>query len=177
MADPAKLHRARQTPPRAMPQAAGRGANREVARRLHAAVRAAGGNQAVAISSGVPLATVNNYVRGRNGMKIESLAAIAAACNVSLEWIVSGCAASATGTPAAGAFPVADDAPPPGLGEANATAAPASMCDGIDVRILAKAIEIVAAIAGPDLRDDPKELARHIATTYALLIVPEVSRD
>jgi transcriptional regulator with XRE-family HTH domain len=163
-------------PPRRI---ADRGANREVARRLHQAVRAAGGNQAVARRSGVPLATVNNYVRGRSGMKIEPLWALATACNVSLEWLVSGGTADTvglpdgSGSPAGPDFPTALDVRAPGLGEAPSGASPA----GIDVRILAKAIEIVAAIAGPaDLHDDPKSLAQRIATTYAVLIEPDASR-
>ena len=172
-----RTHRARPAPIRPAPHLAGRGANREVARRLHDAVRVAGGNLAVAVRSGVPLATVNNYVRGRNGMKMKPLAAIAAACNVSLEWIVSGNEASATVSPVDLAFPIADAASPPGLSEAQATAPLTGMGSRVDVRILAKAIEIVATIAGADLRNEPKELAHRIATTYAVLIEPEASHD
>jgi transcriptional regulator with XRE-family HTH domain len=172
-----RTHHPSAVPTRPAPQVARRGVNREVARRLHDAVRAAGGNQAVALRSGVPLATVNNYVRGRNGMKIEPLVAIAAACNIALDWIVSGDEAPAPGSPAPGAFPIADATPPPGLGEAQTDVSPGRASDGVDVRILAKAIEIVAAIAGPDLRDDPRALARRIATTYAVLTEPEASRD
>jgi hypothetical protein len=161
---------------RPAPQVADRGANRDVAGRLHEAVRAAGGNQAVARRSGVPLATVNNYVRGRNGMKIEPLSALAEACNVSLEWLVSG--GDASGLQAIPDFPTAIATPPPGLGEAQAVLSPPGMTGGIDVRVLSKAIEIVAAIAeAADFRDDPKGLARRIATTYAVLIQPETSRD
>ncbi len=149
------------------------GANRGVANRLRKAVRAAGGNLAVARRSGIPLATINNYVRGRNGMKIEPLSALAASCNVSLDWLVSGREASASGPPAFPDFPTADAAPN-GLGEAPAESPPV----GIDVRILAKAIEIVAAIAGAaEFQDDPKALARRIATTYAVLIEPDAPRD
>ena len=173
-----RTRRAVEAQNRPTPQVADHGAKREAARRLHEAVRAAGGNQAVASRSGVPLATVNNYVRGRNGMKIGPLSALAAVCNVSLEWIVSGGEASATRLPAGPDYPTADAAPPPGLGEAPAESSPAGPTDGIDVRILAKAIEIVAAIAGAaDLLDDPKGLAHRIATTYAVLIEPEASRD
>ncbi len=163
---------------RSAPQFADREVNRAVAGRLHEAVRAAGGNQAVARRSGVPLATVNNYVRGRNGMKIEPLSALAAACNVSLQWLVSGTEGSANGAPAYPDFPIAVATPPPGLGETPAGSSPAGMNGGIDVRILAKAIEIVAAIAGAaEFQDDPKVLARRIATTYAVLIEPETPRD
>lgn len=153
------------------PQVADRGAIQQVARRLHEAVRAAGGNQAVARRSGVPLATVNNYVRGRNGMKIEPLSAIAAACNASLEWLVSGDAEVAAASPD---FPNADAARPPGLGEARTASSPAGMPGGIDMRVLAKAVEIVAAIVGAaDFRDDPKGVARRIAAIYSVLTEPE----
>src|ERR1700733_5194973 len=104
---------------------ADRGGNQGVAARLHEAVRAAGGNLMVARRSGVPLATVNNYVRGRNGMKIEPLAALAVACNVSLEWLVSGGEAPVTGPPPDPDFPIAAATPPAGLGEAPAQSSPA----------------------------------------------------
>lgn len=156
---------------------AGRAGNRNVAARLHEAVRAAGGNLVVARRAGVPLATVNNYVRGRNGMKIEPLVALAAACNVKLDWLVSGAEAPVTGPPAEPDFPIAA-APSAGLAEAPAAASPAGMNGGVDVRMLAKAIEIVTAIAeAADFLDDPKGLARRIATTYAVLNASEASRD
>jgi transcriptional regulator with XRE-family HTH domain len=197
-----------EAPNRAVPTIAARAANPEAAQRLRQAVRAAGGNKAVAFRSGVPLATINNYVRGRNGMKIEPLAALAAACQVSLEWLVSGMAAPATAAtataadpaastayPAAStaatastaaaasaAYPAADPpgsaAPPPGLGEAPADTWPSRPASGVDLRVLTKAIETVTAIAGAaSFRDDPKGLARRIATIYAVLIEPEASRD
>ncbi|HVC63681.1 MAG TPA: helix-turn-helix transcriptional regulator [Acetobacteraceae bacterium] len=173
-----ETHRATKAQNRLAPQLADREVNRAVAGRLHEAVRAAGGNQAVARRSGVPLATVNNYVRGRNGMKIEPLSALATACNVSLQWLVSGADGSANGARAYPDFPTADATSPLGLGETPAGSSPAGTNGGIDVRILAKAIEIVAAIAGAaDFLDDPKEWARRIAATYAVLIEPETPRD
>ncbi len=169
--------RADEAPRGVAPEGVDRGAKRNVAARLHRAVRAAGGNMAVASRSGVPLATVNNYVRGRYGMKIEPLSALAVACNVSLDWLVLGGEAAAT-EPLAEAFPTGPVAPPPGLGEAQPRTSPAGMNGGIDVAVLTKAIEIVAAIAGTaDFLDQPKMLSRRIATTYALLIGPEASCD
>jgi transcriptional regulator with XRE-family HTH domain len=157
---------------------ADRGGKQGVAARLHEAVRAAGGNQAVARRSGVPLATVNNYVRGRNGMKIEPLSALAAACNVSLEWLVAGAEVSVAGLPGGDDFPTADTARPHGMGEAQAETSPPGMTGGVDLRILAKAVEVVAAIAEvADFHADPKGLARRIATTYAVLSQPEASVD
>ncbi len=194
-----------EAPNRAVPTIAARAANPEAAQRLRQAVRAAGGNKAVAFRSGVPLATINNYVRGRNGMKIEPLAALAAACQVSLEWLVSGMAAPATAATATAAYPPASTAypaafaastaaaasaaypaadppgsaaPPRGLGEAPADTWPSRPASGVDLRVLTKAIETVTAIAGAaSFRDDPKGLARRIATIYAVLIEPEASRD
>lgn len=60
----------------------------EIAARLREVIRRAGGNQAVAAKSGVPLGTVNNYVRGVSDAKAASLGAIARACGVSLDWLV-----------------------------------------------------------------------------------------
>jgi transcriptional regulator with XRE-family HTH domain len=139
-----------------------------LATRLRHAVRGAGGNQVVADRAGVPLATVNNYVRGRNGMKIEALSALATACGVSLDWLVVGAGPAATPAPGASA---------PGLAEPVADLlAPPMMA--VDVRMLAKAIEVVEAVAGVTaFREDPKGLARRIASAYAVLMQPETARD
>ncbi|MFT8921696.1 S24 family peptidase [Acetobacter sp.] len=67
-------------------------ANREIDsanERLRAAVRNAGGNQHVANVSGVPLGTLNTYIAGRE-MRASTAAKIAAACGVSLDWLISG---------------------------------------------------------------------------------------
>jgi transcriptional regulator with XRE-family HTH domain len=149
--------------------------DREAADRLRQAVRAAGGNKVVADRAGVPLGTVNNYVRGRNGMKIEALSALAAACNVSLEWLISGGDGPPAPLPDGPDYPMAEAAAPHGLGEAPPAVA---TIGGIDVRVLAKAIEIVAVIAGAaDFQDDSKGMARRIATTYAMLIEPPAPFD
>lgn len=57
--------------------------------RLRTAVRNAGGNQHVSNVSGVPLGTLNTYIAGRE-MRASTAAKIAAACGVSLDWLVSG---------------------------------------------------------------------------------------
>jgi len=169
-----RAHRSTETHKRPPPKLA----NPAVAGRLHEAVRAAGGNKVVARRSGVPLATVNNYVRGRNGMKIESLSVLAVACDVSLDWLVSGGAAEQTEPPSVGDYPIPGTARPLGLADAPAEPSPAGMTGGIDMRLLAKAVEIVATIAEvTEFREDPKGCARRIATTYAMLIEPEASRD
>ncbi len=64
------------------------GAKSEMRERLRRAIRDAGGNQAVAAKSGVPLGTVSNYVRGISEPKAAALGALAEACGVSLDWLV-----------------------------------------------------------------------------------------
>ena len=55
---------------------------------------------------------------------------------------------------------------------------PSRPASGVDLRVLTKAIETVTAIAGAaSFRDDPKGLARRIATIYAVLIEPKAPRD
>lgn len=61
----------------------------DVCERLRAAVKNAGGNQHVAAASGVPLASLNSYIAGRE-MKAAVASRLADACGVSLEWLVTG---------------------------------------------------------------------------------------
>lgn len=145
--------------------------NSALVERLRQAVRKAGGNQAVAERSGVPLATVNNYVRGRNGMKMETLTALAAACGVSLAWLSSGDPRPAPG------FAPAFDTIPPGLADAPLPATAMAEA-GIDVASLAKAIEIVRAVTGNDALDGaPDVVARRLTSVYAVLMQPAAIRD
>lgn len=144
--------------------------------RLRQAVRSAGGNQVVADRSGVPVATVNNYVRGRNGMKIEPLAALAQSCGVSLQWLVyggdPGSAAHAPG------FALSVPAAAAGLSDSGTGALPGGTSRGLDLMTLAKAIEIVGAITGTaGFEDDPRGLARRIAMAYAVLMQPPAALD
>ena len=62
---------------------------RDRADRLRQAVRAAGGNRAVSGRSGVPIGTLGYYIAGRD-MKADAMIKLAAACNVSLEWLATG---------------------------------------------------------------------------------------
>ena len=144
--------------------------DRQVAERLRQAVRAAGGNRAVAERSGVALATVNNYVRPRGGLKMRPLAALAKACGVSLEWLVTG-----EQSPPGLALTAA--ASQPGLSEPQADLSPVGTVGNIDVPTLAKAIEIIAAIGETNWGEDPKTMARRIATAYAVLRKPPASAD
>jgi transcriptional regulator with XRE-family HTH domain len=59
------------------------------AERLRDAVRAAGGNKGVAERSGVPLSTLNSYLRGRD-MPTSALIDLAEATHVRLEWLATG---------------------------------------------------------------------------------------
>jgi transcriptional regulator with XRE-family HTH domain len=54
--------------------------------RLKKAVKDAGGPRSVAERSGVPFGTVSAYLSGRE-MRAAPMAAIAAACNVSMDWL------------------------------------------------------------------------------------------
>jgi DNA-binding phage protein len=57
--------------------------------RLREAVERGGGPSKVARSSGVPLSTLNDYLAGTD-IRLSRGARIAAACGVSLDWLVSG---------------------------------------------------------------------------------------
>lgn len=57
--------------------------------RLRQAVRAAGGNQAVAEKSGVPLGTLGGYLSGGE-QKLSNTVALAEACGVTVEWLATG---------------------------------------------------------------------------------------
>lgn len=152
------------------PPAAYQEARRAVAGRLRRAVRAAAGNRAVSERSGVPLGTVNNYVGARTGMKMSTLTRLAAACGVSLEWLVSGDNSAPAHQHLAD---FASSAVAAGFSELPASLAlPGSACE-IDAALLTKAIEIVAAIdGGAGLQDDPGVVARRIAAAYAVLTKP-----
>lgn len=65
-------------------------AKSEVAVRLDQAIRAAGGPHSVSSESGVPLSTVNNYWRGITEPKALTLAALAEATGVRLDWLLFG---------------------------------------------------------------------------------------
>lgn len=77
--------------------------------RLRRAVRASGGNEAVAARAGVPLSTLGTYIAGGE-WKLSRALALAAACGVSLDWLATGrgaMAGDADGGPAAPAGLVA----------------------------------------------------------------------
>jgi hypothetical protein len=57
--------------------------------RFRTAIRRAGGNLAVARLSGVPRGTINNLLAGTD-VRLSAASALAAACRVSLDWLVTG---------------------------------------------------------------------------------------
>lgn len=66
--------------------------NSEIAERslrLKEAVRAGGGNAAVATRAGMPVGTLNRYLKGRD-MKASAMTALAQAAGVRLEWLATG---------------------------------------------------------------------------------------
>jgi hypothetical protein len=141
----------------------------ERANRLRAAVRAGGGNQIVSQRSGVPLSTLNNYLGGRD-MKLSAVVALADACRVSLDWLAAGRGAMHPPDPSQN-----DRRRAPSSNSFNdgADTAPVPAAARLNVAALAKAIEIVAAVAGPSsFADSPATIAERIATTYALLTRP-----
>lgn len=127
--------------------------------RLRDAVKRAGGGTEVATRSEVPLSTLNGYLAGGE-IKLSNLIKLARACGVSVEWLATG------GAPH-----------PPWLrnlvGETVAfkeRQAPLP-APAINVRWLAKAIEIVEALGGEKL--PLVERARRIAHSYELLTAPD----
>jgi hypothetical protein len=162
----------------------------ERANRLREAVRAAGGNLVVSRRSGVPLRNLNHYIAGRD-MKTEVLVALSEACNVSLDWLATGRGAmhppaeplitemhtSQAPAPAPDGLTV-EFGPPMPLPGFSEPASPAPPSNRLNTAALAKAIEIVEAVAGINsFHDNPKALAERIATTYAVLTRPDLDKS
>lgn len=61
----------------------------EIGIRLRQAVKLGGGNKAVSAKSGIPLRTLANLLDGQE-MKVGQLVRLAAACQVSLDWLATG---------------------------------------------------------------------------------------
>ena len=59
-------------------------------KRLKTAIKTAGGNKKVAEKSGIPIGTINNYLRGASEPTIQKIANIATVCSVSLDWLAYG---------------------------------------------------------------------------------------
>jgi transcriptional regulator with XRE-family HTH domain len=61
----------------------------EALQRLRNCIKISGGQSEVSKRSGVPLGSLNHYLKGRE-MKLSAAAAIARACNVSVDFLASG---------------------------------------------------------------------------------------
>ena len=112
----------------------------ERAKRLRMAVKASGGNQAIATRSGTLLGTLNRYLSGSRDMKVAVLVPIARACGVTVEWLATG------------EGPMKPDDPPPVRTSPAARRPPGNLSERWDIRtpydprLLAKAADAVLDI-------------------------------
>lgn len=138
--------------------------------RCREAIRSAGGNQVVALRAQVPKGTLNNLLRGVN-IRISGLYAIAAACDVSLDWLMTGHGprhpqwhhpAVAEGDIPTGTVTTTTPMPLRRPDSAAQGAGP------IDQARLQEAITIVHALVGLHVLS-PEETASRIIKTYNIL--------
>jgi DNA-binding transcriptional regulator YdaS (Cro superfamily) len=111
--------------------------NPDVAERLRAAVRRGGGNKRVAATTGIPLGSINNYMRARNKLPASTAAKIAAACGVNTDWILMG-EGPMERPPAASAAPTIEAARQPEITEF----APKEFPDADPDRKLARTLDL-----------------------------------
>jgi hypothetical protein len=124
-------------------------------------------------------------------MRATALVALSEACNVSLDWLATGRGAmhppteplitemhtSQAPAPAPDGLTV-EFGPPMPLPGFSEPASPAPPSNRLNTAALAKAIEIVEAVAGINsFHDNPKALAERIATTYAVLTRPDLDKS
>lgn len=151
--------------------------------RLRVAVKAAGGNKSVAERSGIPLATLNKYLAGRD-MKVSAFIALANACGVSLDWLATGWGDMFSALHrAALSIPTVQPSPdgktliptpeyrrlllPPPQSVAEPQQSLAQP-PALDVPRLKQAIDLVRAIGGPGSLD-AQDAPTRIATAYDIL--------
>lgn len=60
-----------------------------IVERLKKAVKDAGGPAEIARTTGIPLSTLNDYLKG-NEVRFSRMAVLAKACKISLDWLASG---------------------------------------------------------------------------------------
>jgi hypothetical protein len=131
--------------------------------RLRELVKRSGGSTAVAKRSKVPIKTLANYLAGRE-MRRPELVAVAAACNVSLEWLATG------NDPAAPAASTA--APTP------ASVEPPRLISMVDLPRMGSAIDIVLdVIHRSGRRYSSAHRARMIVLSYDVLGEPDDPDD
>jgi hypothetical protein len=117
-----------------------------VAARLREAVRHAGGNKAVSDRSGVPTRTISAYLAGQD-MKLSTVLSLAAACGISIDWLVTG----------------RETAPP----AAPAPSAPPALFSIVDMDLLASAIDgATAAFAARGAEPKGRAYAQIICLLY-----------
>jgi phage repressor protein C with HTH and peptisase S24 domain len=64
--------------------------NAAIGSRLAVAVKAAGGNAAIAKASGVSTRTLSRYIAGTHEMPLLTASRLASACGIGLEWLLNG---------------------------------------------------------------------------------------
>lgn len=127
--------------------------NSEIAGRLRAAIKAAGGNKRVAQISNVPLSTINGYLQGK-GMKFDAAAALAEAIDVRMEWLATG----------EGPMRPGDPAKTPSEPQKSAENV---LFGSIDIEALAEAISMAQRVVpGGRLPSDPRRLAQLLGALY-----------
>ncbi|PCI85486.1 MAG: hypothetical protein COB24_12910 [Hyphomicrobiales bacterium] len=67
---------------------------KSISKRIKYAVHKAGGNKEIAKKSNIPISTIDYYIAGKSDYKLTKLHDIASACDVSLQWLISGDQAS-----------------------------------------------------------------------------------
>ncbi len=157
----------------------------ELAERLRAAIKLAGGATQVAARSRIPYRSLRHHLSGRD-MKRPVLVALADACGVSIEWLAAGRGDMFTAQHrAALSMPTVQPAPdgktliptqeyqqvtapaPPAVAEAAAE--PPSPRPSLDVDKLRQAIDILRVVGGPEALSADNAAAR-IASAYDVLI-------
>lgn len=157
----------------------------ELADRLRAAIKLAGGATQVAARSHVPYRSLRHHLSGRD-MKRPVLVALADACGVSIEWLAAGRGDMITPDHrAALSIPTVQPSPdgktlittpeyrratqPPSPAAAETAAPSPSPGPTIDVDKLQQAIDILRLIGGPEALSADNAAAR-LASAYDVLI-------
>lgn len=134
--------------------------------RLREAVKRAGRAPAVADRSGVPYATLNKYLAGRD-MPTINLIAIARACGVSVEWLATG---AEPGTPVIPAISAPDRTDAPSIER------PASsrLFNTVNIDKLAEAIEaVLEQLARNNVTRPWHQILRAAILVYDLMQEPD----
>lgn len=134
----------------------------ELRERLRQAIDAAGGPRAVAERSGIPYGSIQHYRQDRE-LKATALAAIADACNVTVEWL------------AAGRGPMRPGESPPAPAPEQPPSGPKylPLFGSVDMETMADAIEVATiAFAARNLRPSWRRKAQIYMLIYDILREP-----